>query len=231
MGGFTLENMKNILKRTSLFLGLDDEEIEEIEKITRRKRFGQRSFVFMEGDEREAVFFIESGVVKTHKIDEDGNEQVFSLLQSGDMFPHVGFFDQSPYPANARVLQDAELLMIRIEDFNQLMIEKPHLAIKVMKMMGKKILQLQERVQSLISQDVRHRFIQAITRLAYENGKKRDGGVAIDFPITNQDLANIVGTSRESINRLLNELKRDQILKSDRNGIFIYDLDKLQHSE
>ncbi len=222
-------NMKNILKRTSIFLGLDDEEIEEIEKITRRKHFSNRSFVFMEGDEREAVFFIESGVVKTHKIDEDGNEQVFSLLQSGDMFPHVGFFDQSPYPANAMVLQGAVLLMIRIEDFNQLMMVKPHLAIKVMEMMGKKILELQERVQSLISQDVQHRFVQTMIRLAYENGNQRDGGIAIDFPITNQDLANIVGTSRESINRLLNQLKKDQILKSDRHGLFIYDLNRLKH--
>ncbi|MDP4552901.1 Crp/Fnr family transcriptional regulator [Alkalihalobacillus macyae] len=223
--------MKHILNRTSLFHGLDDEEIEEIEKITRRKQYSNRTFVFMEGDEREAVFFIQSGVVKTHKIDEDGNEQVISLLKSGDMFPHVGFFDHSPYPANARVMQDAVLLIIRIDDFNQLLFEKPHLAIKVMQMMGKKILQLQERVQSLISQDVRHRLIHAINKLAYEHGKKRDGGIAIDFPITNQDLANIVGTSRESINRLLNQLKKDEIVKSDRNGIFIYSLDKLRRSE
>lgn len=226
-----MDNMKHILNRTSLFHGLDDEEIEEIEKITRRKQYSNRTFVFMEGDEREAVFFIQSGVVKTHKIDEDGNEQVISLLKSGDMFPHVGFFDHSPYPANARVMQDAVLLIIRIDDFNQLLFEKPHLAIKVMQMMGKKILQLQERVQSLISQDVRHRLIHAINKLAYEHGKKRDGGIAIDFPITNQDLANIVGTSRESINRLLNQLKKDEIVKSDRNGIFIYSLDKLRRSE
>lgn len=223
--------MKHILNRTSLFHGLDDEEIGEIEKITRRKQYSNRTFVFMEGDEREAVFFIQTGVVKTHKIDEDGNEQVISLLKSGDMFPHVGFFDHSPYPANARVMQDAVLLIIRIDDFNQLLFEKPHLAIKVMQMMGKKILQLQERVQSLISQDVRHRLIHAINKLAYEHGKKRDGGIAIDFPITNQDLANIVGTSRESINRLLNQLKKDEIVKSDRNGIFIYSLDKLRRSE
>ncbi|MGM0878145.1 MAG: Crp/Fnr family transcriptional regulator [Bacillota bacterium] len=160
-------------------------------------------------------------------MDEDGNEQVISLLHSGDMFPHVGFFDQSPYPATVEVVQDAELLVIHINDFEKLLMQWPQIAIKVMKIMGLKILDLQERVQDFISKDVQHRLTHALLRVTVEHGEAQDAGIYINLPITNQDFANMVGTSRESINRILNQLKKEKVLKVDRHGILIYDIDKL----
>ena len=72
------------------------------------------------------------------------------------MFPHVGFFDNTPHPVSLEVMEEAELLSIRIQDFERLLMDNPLIAIKVMKMMGQKILQLQRRLQDLISGDARH---------------------------------------------------------------------------
>ncbi len=217
-----------VLKNIPIFSTLTEDVLTHLTAITHSRCYKKRMFVFMEGEEREAVYFIRKGVVKAYHVDEDGNEQVISILHEGDMFPHVGFFDPSPYPATVEVIQEAELLFIRIDDFDQLMIQQPQIAISVMKVMGKKILQMQERVQSLISKDVQHRLIHSLLELAAEHGISRGNRIHIDFPITNQDFANIIGTSRESINRSLNQLKKRKILSADRSGIVINDIGQLK---
>lgn len=181
----------------------------------------------MEGEKREAVFFIHSGTVKTFKVDKEGNEQIINLLRKGEMFPHIGFFDASPYPATAEVIQEAELFVIRIDNFEELMLEHPQIAVKVMKMMSQKISELAQRIQTFISQDVRHRVIFSLLRLALESGKQTEQGVLIDMPITNQDFANMVGSSRETINRILNQLKKENLIEFGRDGILIRNMDQL----
>ncbi|ASB89079.1 MULTISPECIES: Crp/Fnr family transcriptional regulator [Bacillus] len=218
------------LKQFLIFSGLNEEEFKQIERIAMKRTYQPRMFVFMEGEEREAVFFIKSGLVKTYKIDEAGNEQVISLLQSGDMFPHVGFFDRSPYPATAEAVQETELIVIRIADFDDLLMKYPQMTIKVMEIMGKKIIDLQERIQGFISKDVQHRLTHALMKLAAEHGVRKGKGVYINLPITNQDFANMVGTSRETINRTLNEMKKKNLLSADRSGILIYDAEWLNGS-
>ncbi|EME75696.1 Crp/Fnr family transcriptional regulator [Bacillus sonorensis] len=222
--------MMEFLKQFLIFSGLNEEEFKQIERIAMKRTYQPRMFVFMEGEEREAVFFIKSGLVKTYKIDEAGNEQVISLLQSGDMFPHVGFFDRSPYPATAEAVQETELIVIRIADFDDLLMKYPQMTIKVMEIMGKKIIDLQERIQGFISKDVQHRLTHALMKLAAEHGVRKGKGVYINLPITNQDFANMVGTSRETINRTLNEMKKKNLLSADRSGILIYDAEWLNGS-
>ncbi|MDQ0229273.1 Crp/Fnr family transcriptional regulator [Metabacillus malikii] len=220
-----IETLRNI----PIFSGLDNDELHYVQNIAIKRSYKKKAIVFLEGEEREAVFFIQSGILKAYKIDEDGNEQVISLLHDGDMFPHVGFFDASPYPATVEVVQDVELLVVLINDFEELVMQQPQIAIKVMKIMGKKILDLQQRVQDFISKDVTHRLVEVLIKLAKEQGIKNKEGISLQIPITNQDFANMVGTSRESINRILNQMKKNKLILTDRNGIFIYDLEKLQN--
>lgn len=216
------------LKEMALFSGLNEEELNHLALISMKKTYQSRAYVFMEGVEREAVFFIRKGIVKTFKTDEEGNEHVISLLQKGEMFPHVGFFDETPYPATAEIIQKAELIVIRIDNFDRLLIKQPQIAVKVMKIMGQKILMLTQRLQEFTSQDVQHRVIRALVRLADETGKADDKGIHIDMPLTNSDFANLVGTTRESINRVLSQLKREKLLKINHHKMVIYDLAALQ---
>ncbi|AQS55778.1 Crp/Fnr family transcriptional regulator [Novibacillus thermophilus] len=224
-------HMVELLQNIPLFNELTYTELKHLTSITSIRTYEKHTLVFVEGETREAVFFIRAGMIKTYKVDEEGNEQVISLLQKGDMFPHVGFFDDSPYPATAEVIERAELLVIRIDDFDQLLMEKPKIAIKVMKMMGQKIFQLQERLQELISSDVFRRVVHTLLRLADEYGEQKGDGIFIGLPMTNRDFANMVGTSRESVNRVLNQLKKRQLLDIDRKGILIYDLEALRLAE
>lgn len=224
-----MPDMIEVLKTVPLFSELNDRELSHIADITTTRTYPKRQYVFMEGEERQAVFFIQEGTVKTFKVDREGNEQVINLLQKGEMFPHVGFFDDTPYPATAEIMQEARMLVIRIDDFDELLRNHPQIAVKVMKIMGRKIFMLAQRVQELISQDVRHRVVHALLRLADESGRTTDQGTYINMPLTNQDFANMVGSSRETINRVLNKLKDEKLLEADRRGILIYDLDGLRN--
>lgn len=223
-----VDHMSRVLKKISLFSGLTQAELESLARIATERTYRKHTFVFMEGEQRDAVFFIEAGVVKVFKIDEEGNEQIISLLKKGDMFPHVGFFDNVPYPGTAEVVQDCRLLVIHVNDFNELLMDNPRIAIQVMKVMEQKIIELQQRLQALLSGDVFRKVVHLLLRLAAEYGEKRADGVFIAVPMTNRDFANMVGTSRESVNRTLNQLKKDKLLDIDRQGILIYDLEALK---
>lgn len=217
-----------VLKQVPLFAELNEEDLDQLKDITSKGTYRKRECIFMEGEEREAVYFIHSGTIKTFKVDYDGKEQIINLLQAGDMFPHIGFFEESPYPATAEVISDTVLFMIRIEDFDEFMITHPRIAMKVMKIMGQKISALTQRIQEMTSQDVHHRVVLALIRLAQESGLSDNQEIFIDIPITNQDVANIVGSSRETINRVLNQLKKEDLIESSRKGIYIKDLDQLR---
>ncbi|MCZ8515253.1 Crp/Fnr family transcriptional regulator [Paenibacillus filicis] len=149
-------------------------------------------------------------------------------MKTGEMFPHTGFFNQNPYPATAEAIIDANLLAIPVQLFERLMMSTPSIAIKMMRVMGDKIRELKEKLQVLSGQDVKHRVLSFLLQLAEQHGDMKENKITINLPMTHQEFANAIGTTRESINRLLNQLNKDELLKIDRNRIVIIDLEVLK---
>lgn len=223
-----LSQLTQLLRNLPLFSDLTDEELERIAAIAIPRSYPKKALIFAEGCPREAVYFIVEGLVKTFKVDTNGHEQIVSLLGKGDMFPHTGFFDQSPYPANAEAVKRSQIFAIPIHSFEQLLLSTPTIAVKVLRVMGAKIRELQEKLQELTYKDVRQRIISILLRLAEAHGTTQGEAVVLRLPVTHQDLASMAGTTRESVNRMLNELRRRQILKMDRNHIILHDVDALK---
>lgn len=218
----------SILRNIPLFRELDESEFTKIENIAHLHSYQRKANVFMEGEARHAVYFIRNGIIKVYKTDINGNQHIVNFLKKGDMFPHVGFFDQSPYPATAEVVEPAELYVIPIKAFEQTIMDNPHIAIKVMRVMGAKILELQAKLQDFGVHDVNYRIASLLLRLAREHGKQVDGHIEINLPLTHQEFANMLGTTRETVNRFFNQLKREQILTVDRRKMIILDPQALQ---
>lgn len=223
-----VQRVREILYRVPFFRELDEQEWNKIHDIAFRKSFACRTLIFRQGEPREAVYFICKGTVKIYKLDRDGNEQIINLLTAGDMFPHVGFFDGAPYPATAEVLEPAELLVIPIKAFEQALLETPTIAIKVMRVMGQKLLDLQAKLLELTMHDVHQRLISILLRLTAKHGKQEGGTIELTLPLTHQELANMAGTTRETVNRLLNQLKKEGILQIDRKKITLLQPDALR---
>lgn len=220
--------MEHFFERIPLFNILTEAEREQLKEKVTERTYEKHSYVFMEGHRCEAIFFIRSGTVKVIKVDEAGNEQGICLLKSGNMFPHVGFFDEALYPATAEVVEKSTLFVFKINDFEQFLIENPKASVKVIKMMSKKLIELQQRLQEVISGDVYERVSNLLLRFANEYGEKRDNGIFISLPITNKELANMIGTSRESISRTLNYYKKLGYIEFQKDGMLIHNVAELK---
>jgi CRP/FNR family cyclic AMP-dependent transcriptional regulator len=218
----------DLLQLVPLFRELTQEELERIWNIAIQRSYSKRTAIFMEGSDKEAVFFIQDGLVKTYKTDENGHEQIVSFLKTGDMFPHTGFFNENPYPATAEAIVDTHLLAIPVRSFELLMTSTPNISIKVMRAMSEKIIELQVKLQGLTGQDVQDRGLSFLLKLAENYGMLKNDKVYIDVPMTHQEFASAIGTTRETVNRLINQLRKEKLLETDRNGFIILDYEALK---
>ncbi|TLS50809.1 Crp/Fnr family transcriptional regulator [Paenibacillus antri] len=211
-----------------MFRDLSEDELLGIGLVSIERKYEKKQIIFHEGGEKEAVFFIQEGLVKTFKTDENGHEQIMSFLKSGDMFPHTGLFDAEPYPATAEAIVETVLLAIPVKSFEQQLLRTPAIAMKIMRVMSEKIRELQGKLQELTGHDVQDRGQSFLLKLAEHYGTMKGGEVHIAIPMTHQDVANVIGTTRETVNRLLNQLRKEGILDTDRQGFVIHDLEGLR---
>lgn len=218
-----------MLREIELFRDLTAEELQRVHALAAERRFERGEYVFMEGQEREAVYFIRRGLIKIFKVDEEGREHIVTILGAGQMFPHVGFFQEGPYPGTAQAMEKSVLLAIRTAAFDALLVEYPDIARKVMRVMGQRILQLQEKLQELAVFDSRERVVALIRHFAEEHGEVRPDGVHLRLPVTHGEMAHMVGMTRESVNRIWNQLRREGALTGERDEWIVH-LDKLRRA-
>lgn len=237
MYGIEGENMipplsvKQLLHNVPIFRELTDEELQSIIDISQTRQFDSKIHVFMQGDVQDRVFFIHHGKVKIYKTDFNGREQIVSILKDGDMFPHVGFFRKGVYPAHAEVIEPTTLIVIPISKFEEILIKYPEVSIKVFRVLGEKIIDLQNRLEEQILSNTYEQIIKLLLRLADSHGKKIDedeNKYLITTHFTNRELANMIGSSRETVSRTLNQLKKKHFIESDTDGLFILDVEKLK---
>ncbi|WP_121612049.1 Crp/Fnr family transcriptional regulator [Mesobacillus foraminis] len=216
--------LKEFLAKYSLFKDLDDMELTRVAEISILRKWEKNSHVFLQGDTLENVYFILDGKVKIYKSDINGREQIVAILKNGEMFPHIGFFRKGGYPAFAEVLETSDLVVIPIALFEKVLIENPHLSIKVFKVLGEKIVDLQDRLEEQILNNTYEQIIKLLIRLADKHGETlEDGRVCLKPEFTNRDLANMIGTTRETVSRTLTKMKKDELLVMDGTHNMFFD--------
>lgn len=217
-------HLKQFLSKYSLFRDLDDTEITRIAEISILRKWEKNSYVFHQGDPLENVYFILKGKIKIYKSDINGREQIVAILKDGEMFPHVGFFRKGGYPAYAEVLESSDLVVIPITHFERVLVENPLLSIKVFKVLGEKIVDLQDRLEEQILNNTYEQIIKLLIRLAEKHGDtQEDGSVRLKAEFTNKELASMIGTTRETVSRTLTKMKKDHLLKTDEKHNLILD--------
>src|SRR4051794_24905645 len=223
-----IEEIKRVLADFTLFRELNDFELKKITDIAIAREWKKHSHVFLQGDPLENVYFIYDGKIKIYKSDINGKEQIVAIAKKGEMFPHVGFFRKGDYPAYAEVLEPSTLIAIPISKFETVLIENPELCIKVFKVLGEKIVDLQNRLEEQILNNTYEQIIKLLIRLAQKHGKKQeDGTILLKSEFTNKDLANMIGTTRETISRTLTKMKKDELIEVDDDGSMIVDVEIL----
>lgn len=222
------EDIKQVLSQFSLFRDLDDSELNHIVNISITRGWKKASHVFLQDEPLENVYFIYDGKIKIYKTDITGKEQIVNFLKKGEMFPHIGFFRKGGYPAFSEVIEDATLVVVPISKFESVLIENPELCIKVFKVLGEKIVDLQERLEAQILNNTHEQIIKLLVRLGRTHGKdQKNGYIVLEGGFTNRDLANMIGTTRETVSRTLTKMKKEGQITVDSKGAMTFNPSEL----
>lgn len=216
------EELYAFLKQFTIFKTLNKNEMEPIVEIAGSKTYKAGTMIFMQDDPLTDVYFIQEGKVTIYKTDYDGKEQIINVLQKDDMFPHQGFFRKGNYPAHAEVLEDANIVNIPILSFENFILTNPQISIKMFKVLSGIIIDLQTRLGEKMLYTIHEQILLLLLRLAKRNGEEIDEDHRrITLQLTNSQLANMIGTSRETVSRTLTQLRKESIISTDSNGHLI----------
>lgn len=223
-----MDNVESILKNTMFFRDLSDRELTLFLPILKRKRILDKTNLFMQGDSITNVYIVAAGKIKIFRNDPSGKEQVLHFKQIGDLFPHVGFFRRGEYPANAQAIEDSEVYTVSIRDFEEVLMNNPSLSIKLFRVLGDQIVNLQQRLEEMALRSANERILLLLVRLCETHGTtEKDGWIKLNTRFKNADLANMIGTTRESVNRMISHLRKEDAVILQDGEYWVY-IDKIK---
>lgn len=212
-----------------LFAGMSEDQLRQIHRFSVERTYNKGSFIFLEGDPGEGFHFVISGKVKIVKNSDDGREHTIKIMQPGDVFAEVLLFTPLPYPATAIAAENSRVGMIKNSDLEKLILTNSQLALQLIKTLSQRLIYAQRKIKDLALSDVMSRTVETLISLARDHGQSNEKGhVTILLEMPRQELANLVGTTRESVTRSLSSLKRDQLIDFDGRRIIILEPEKLQ---
>lgn len=219
---------KKILKKIPIFSELDSALLEKIAKLMVIKKYYKNEIVFMEGDPGEAIYFVISGKVKIFKTSDSGREVIINIFNPGNIFAEVTLFQKNmTYPASVEVIEEGEIGFIRNKDLERLIIDNPQLALELLRTMSSKLLEVQQRIREIGSADAVEKTINILLTLSENHGKHTKDGIELCRNISRQDMANLVGTTRETISRILSKLAKENLIYFKGRSIILKDRNAL----
>lgn len=198
-------------------------------KANRTKTMEKDTYLFTEGDIAEEIYIIKSGIVQIGKTSPDGRSVGLRICSVDDIVGKYSLYSNTgKYILNAKVLESGEVSITKKVDLERELLVNNALSIEVIQMMSNSFLQDQLKFRDLVHHGKSGALYSTLIRLSNSYGVKQADGILINITLTNQDLANFCGTARESVNRLLNELVKNNILSLANRKIIIHDLQYLK---
>lgn len=213
------------LSRCRLFSGMEAASLTSLARSLRTRRFRRGEVLFHQGDPGDALFIVLSGAVKIVLPSEEGDEAILATLQRGDFLGELALLDGAERSATAIALEPAETLVLPRDRFRELIGNEPALRDGLLAGLAAELRRLTLHVGELHFLDLTGRLAARFVRLAEEQGQARpDGTIVLDAPLTQSDLASMIGATRQSVNKLLGTFVDDGLVRLDRDAIVILDL-------
>lgn len=223
----TTSSRASSLHKTPIFAELDADELSFIADRAVLRHFDAGQLIFSEGDPCPGLWVIETGRVRIFKSSPNGREQVLAIDGPGRSVAELPVFDGGNYPASAASVGETSLLFISKADFQSLCLKHPQVALKVLRIVGRRLRGLVAMIEELSFSTVRHRLIALLVRMA-RAGEHTPQGIAITLPSNNQELAAQIGTVRELVSRNLSRLQTEELLQVEGRTVTIPNLSALE---
>jgi CRP-like cAMP-binding protein len=218
---------RSLVAHLPLFAGLGPADLDVILEGARPVRHPKNSAVFEQGEEAHSFFVLLNGHVRATKTTPAGQQIVVRYVTPGELFGVAVAIGLKAYPATATAVDDSLVLIWPSSSWPGLVARHPELATNAMMTIGERLQDSHTRVIEMSTQQVEGRIARALLRLAHQAGRKVDTGVAIDFPISRQDIAEMTGTTLHTVSRILSGWETQGLVESGRQRVVITDPHRL----
>lgn len=218
----------DFFKQFPLFNVLTESEMNQLLSIVEFKKVKKYDYIYKIGDPSKEVLFLVKGIVKIGRHSEDGREVIKNILHPMAMFgelPLMGERNRQDYAISMN--EEVHLYTLKVTEFQRLIATNHQLCIAIMNYVGGRLREVENRLEDLVFKDARARIIDFIKESAEKRGRRVGFEMLFKHCLTQQDIANITGTSRQTVTSVLNELKRLDLIYFNRRSILIRDMAKL----
>ncbi|MEW9053680.1 MAG: Crp/Fnr family transcriptional regulator [Neobacillus sp.] len=199
------------------------------ETVHHIKKVEKGTFLFQEGSAADELFIVQSGIIQISKIIPDGRELTLRMCSKGDLIGELDLFSPNPrYLLSARLVESGEVAVIMRDTLEEKLAQNLAISLEFMKWMSQQYRKTQTKFRDLVLHGKKGALYSTLIRITNSYGIKTNQGILIELPLTNQELANFCGTSREVVNRLLSDLRKNGIISIDKGSITIHDLEYLK---
>lgn len=218
---------RSLIQSLPLFAAMDAAELDEVIAQASALRIPKGTAVFEQGEAAKNFYVLLNGRLKVVKTAPDGRQVVVRFVAPGEIYGIAKALNRPDYPASAVALVDSVTLSFDTGLWDEFMVRHPAFARNVMRMMGQRIEEAHTKLQVMSTQDVEHRVADAILRLVRESGRKVEEGVLVDFPLSQQDIAESAGTTLHSVSRVLSAWESAGIVAVGRRKVIVRDTERL----
>lgn len=197
------------LKNCELFHRLTPEQMGHLESRSRAKTFPAKTPIYLPSERAESVFVLASGLAKVSHLTDDGKESILSFVEPGEMFGELAIFSQESRGEFVESIDRTTVVMIPFNELLQLMNDVAHVAIGITKMVGLRRQRIERRLKNLLFLSNRDRLIHLLLDLAEQFGESHEDGVQLRLRLSHQELANLIGSTRETVTITLGQLKSE----------------------
>ena len=221
-----------LIRNYDLWSHLTDEEYRELHVVNHFIEVPKGDYIYFEAFHHNKIYFVKEGNIRIGYIDDSGREVIKEIIQQGELFGQVTLEKNNLNGEFAQAYKTGVCLCaFSIEDFQNLLQKKPAIALKYTKQVGGKLRQIENRLINLLNKDVKTRLISFLWQLVQKQHTGTANEVCIPNYLTHEDIANLIGSSRQTVTTLINELTTEGLITYTRNEICFPDVKKFQNHD
>jgi CRP/FNR family transcriptional regulator len=219
---------EDVVRQAPLFTALDDEAARAVQATMSRVEVGRGDVLFHEGDPGEKLYIIVEGKVKLGRASGDGRENLLAVLGPGEMFGELSLFDPGPRNATATAVADTALLALGSDDLTEWLTGRPDVSRQLLRALARRLRRTNENLADLVFSDVPGRVAKALLDLSERFGRPTEDGLRVAHDLTQEELAQLVGASRETVNKALADFASRNWLRLEARAVVLMDVDRLR---
>ena len=220
--------LKDILRKSLLFSGLDEENLDEVATIATKRSFAKGEALFTEGEPAVGFYLLASGGMKLCKISPDGREKVLHFVHPGETFAEAAFFGDGKYPAEARAIEKGEAIFFPREGFMGLLERNPRFSLNLIVALSLLLRRFARQIEELSFAEVPARLAAYLLELSEKKSTSFQGITYLDLDIKKGELASRLGTVSETLSRTFRKLKEEGIAEVEGSRVTILDMPRLR---